>query len=401
MVKQYVWPIEREKLEDYYDMMQFCAKCKFCQHVFPKCLTLDARFASQCPSGEFWRFESYYASGRLELARGIVEGSLQWSDRARHILYTCTMCGACEENCKTTQRLTPLKIIRAMRERFIEDGGELLPPHKKMLEGMLKEHNPYGMPHESRFKWLTPGLLPATKNPEVVYFVGCTMCYKTPELALATSRVLTKLGVNFTVLDGDEWCCGTPLFRLGLVKEGRRSLSHCIEALEKTGASKVIFSDPGCYDTFKNASLYGLRKPTFEMQHITEFLLPIIKKRREDLHQVKGRVTYHDPSFLSRHLRIYEEPREILKMIPGIELVEMFRNRLNTFCSGGEITVKEAFPEFAISVAKTRLDEAKAIGANIIVCADPSDYRNFSDVKSDLGIRDIMQVLLKSLEEGN
>ena len=84
-------------------------------------------------------------------------------------------------------------------------------------------------------------------------------------------------------------------------------------------------------------------------------------------------------------------------MIPGTELLEMFRNRLNTFCSGGEITIKECFPELALSTAKTRLMEAQAVGADTVICADPSDYQNFKDAKSELKVMDIMQVLLESL----
>jgi heterodisulfide reductase subunit D len=308
------------------------------------------------------------------------------------------MCGACEENCRTTQRLTPLKTIRAMRERFIKDGGELLPAHKEMFQRVVEKHNPFGMPHRDRFKWLTPGLTSPINNSEVVYFVGCTMSYKTPELALATSQILAKFAVKFSILDVDEWCCGAPLIRLGLIEQGNKMLNHCITALEKTGISKVIFSDPGCYTTFKNASLFGCRKPSFEMQHITEFLLPIIEKQKKDLHKVEDKITYHDPSFLSRYLRIYEEPRKILRMIPGIELVEMFRNRLNTYCSGGEVTVKEAFPELSVSTAKARLSEAQAVRANTVVCADPNDYRNFRDAETNLNIKDLVQVLLESLE---
>ncbi|HEC93109.1 MAG TPA: (Fe-S)-binding protein [Candidatus Atribacteria bacterium] len=400
MTKEYVWPIERGELEDYYDMMLACAKCKYCQNVFP-CFTQNEQFASQCPSGDYWRFEAYYASGRIEIARGIVEGSLNWSDKLRDILYSCTMCGACEENCRTTQRLTPLKIIRTMRERYIREGGELLSPHKGMVDSLLKEHNPYGKTHKSRFKWLSSDLISSVQDSDVIYFVDCTMCYQVPHLARVTTQVLAKLGVNFTVLGNEEWCCGVPLFRLGLVEEGKKLLDHCIKAIEKTGISKVIFSDPSCYETFKNASLYGFETPSFEMQHITEFLLPILKKNKVDLHEVKGKITYHDSPFLSRHLRIYEEPREILKMIPGVELIEMYRNRLNTFDCAGEITVKEAFPEFAVETAKKRIGEAKAMGANTIVCADPNDYRNFVDAKTDLNVMDIMEILLKSLNRGD
>ena len=88
-------------------------------------------------------------------------------------------------------------------------------------------------------------------------------------------------------------------------------------------------------------------------------------------------------------------------MIPGVELIEMYRNRLNTFDCAGEITVKEAFPEFAVETAKKRISEAKAVGANTIVCADPNDYRNFVDAKTDLNVMDIMEILLKSLNRGD
>jgi hypothetical protein len=88
-------------------------------------------------------------------------------------------------------------------------------------------------------------------------------------------------------------------------------------------------------------------------------------------------------------------------MIFGINLTEMFRTRFNTFCSGGELTVKKAFPEVALSTANTRLQEAVATGADTLVCTDPHDYRNFSDVNSSIRIMDLMEVLLESLGGGN
>ncbi len=117
MPEEYCYPLLRKKLGDYYEMTWRCAKCGYCRNVLPSD-TEHERFGRQCPPGERFRYESYYASGRSEVARRVMEGKQGLTDRLRHILYTCTTCGACEEWCGATQWRQPLKLEMAMRNHF-------------------------------------------------------------------------------------------------------------------------------------------------------------------------------------------------------------------------------------------------------------------------------------------
>ncbi len=397
-MKEYVWPMERLELEDYYDMMQNCAKCKYCQTIFPLSVTKDERFVRQCPSGEHWRFDSYYASGRLELARGILEGSLEWTDTAREILYSCTMCGACEHGCRTTQRLTPYKIIRKTKERYIQDGNPLLPAHQKMVADMKQTGNPFGAKAAIRFNWLSSELQSAG-NPDVLYFAGCSTCYKQPDLGMNVINILKELDVNYTTLAENEGCCGAPYFHLGMMDDGRSMLEKNIKAIEATGVKTVIFSDALCYATFLKWEVFDLAEPEFEMQHISEFLLPLLKENKSKLKPVEATAAYHDSGFLSLHARIHQEPRECLELIPLLELKEFFRNRFNSFSAGGEPVSKAAFPEMSKTAANVRLTEAEAIGVDAVICADPHDFDNLDEhANENLQIRDFAQIILESLK---
>lgn len=396
-MKEYVWPITRDGLEDYYDLMLNCAKCKYCQTVFPLSSTLDERFAGQCPSGEHWRFDTYYASGRLELARGILEGSLKWNEKSREILYSCSMCGACEEGCRTTQRLTPFKIIRKMRERYVQDGQPLLPAHQAVLENMRKHHNPHG-PSPKTPTALAKGK-GATPDAEILIYEGCSQRFHGTEGGRALARILDTLGVKYRILGQAERCCAAALFHLGHLEEGSCQLQQSIQSIEETGVKTVLFVDPLCYATFRKHELFGIPSPSFKMQHVTEYLLPLLEARKAQLKPVNKKVAYQDSAFLARHLRIYEEPRAILRLIPGIELKEFFRNRLNTYTPGGEPLARLAYPEMAAQAAQARLGEAQAVGATCVICNDPHEYASLAECKiPGMEVEDLWELVAESLE---
>ncbi|MDI9619214.1 MAG: (Fe-S)-binding protein [Candidatus Nezhaarchaeota archaeon] len=405
MSQDYIWPVTRYSLEDYYEeVWTHCVKCKYCQHVYlPD--TVDHRFHYQCPSGEVFKFEAYYASGRNELIRALLEGEVKWSDRVRHIIYTCTICGACEAWCMFSGRGYPLKAIEKLREYAVEVGQGPLPAHKKFAESVQVNHNPYGEPHQNRFAWLPSGFAPRDVSlieSGVVYFVGCTTSYRRMEIAQATVKVLEHLEIPFTVMDGEEWCCGSPLFRTGQVKGGVETLAHNIEVLRKMKAKKLIVSCAGCYKTFREAPRYGLKLP-LEVIHVTQLLAPLIKelagKGKIKLKRPIEKSTYHDPCHL-RLFRMFEPPREILRAI-GIDLAEMPRNRLNSFCCGYGGGVRAEFKDYALQVASMRLEEAKSTGANVIASICPFCKHNFLETAGVLGLNmktyDVMELLAKAL----
>jgi len=396
----YIFPMVRRTLEDYYEDMLRCYKCSYCRWVFfPD--ARDERFVYQCPSGDAFRFLAYYASGRMEIARGIVEGRLPWSKTVEHILYTCTTCGACEALCENINRCHPLQIIEKLREKYVTEIGPT-PAYKRMMENVKKHHNLYGELDRKRFDWLPDGINPP-KNAKIMYFVGCTSSYRQKEIAKATLSVLNKLGVKVGLLYNNEWCCGGPLFRGGVTAVAKESLKHNIQALERSGAEKVIFTCAGCLRAFKEGEEYGLAPPRFEVLHALQVVSPLLKDLKNQLKPIEGNVTYHDPCYLGRHLApfpIYEEPREVLRLISS-KLVEMPRNRINAFCCGGEEGVREEFAELAVETARKRLAEAKTTGAQTLATACPFCVQNLSGGSKEfegVKVEDVMMLLDRALQ---
>jgi heterodisulfide reductase subunit D len=402
MSQRYVFPVVRRTLEDYYqEVLTYCVKCGFCRNVFPPD-TRDARFAYQCPSGEVFKFEAYYASGRNEVIRALLEGEIEWSDRVRHIIYTCTTCGACDVWCQFSGRGHPLWAIEKLREYAVEIGQGPMPAHKRFAESIKMYHNPYNEPHEKRFAWMPADVALPTAPPvraETVYFVGCTSSYRRMEIAQATVRVLSSLKVPFALMGGEEWCCGSPLFRTGQVRAGIETLMHNLEVFRKIGAKRVLVSCAGCYRTLKEAPVYGLDLPV-EVMHVTELVAQMIGEGKVALKEKLGeKLTYHDPCHL-RHFRVFEPPREVLTYI-GVELVEMPRNRLNSFCCGYGGGVASAFPDLAREVATLRLTEAEASGVKTITSICPFCKLNFSRTIEDRGldmkVYDVMELLARAM----
>ena len=232
MTEEYCYPFTRKKLSDYYEMLWRCAKCGYCRNVFPSD-TEDERFARQCPPGERFRFEAYYASGRNEITRKMIEGKQSLTPRLRHILYTCTTCNACEEWCEVTQGLNTLKIINAVRKYFVEHGGELLPGHEKIIKGIRRNHNRLNRNNRDRRGWLEDAASEKTEQADVAYFVGCRSSFRRTEITNNAYELLTKkLGICITFLE-DERCCGRPLLEIGAEKDAFKLMSHNLEEIKK------------------------------------------------------------------------------------------------------------------------------------------------------------------------
>lgn len=374
MVEEYCYPMNRKSLGDYYEMVWRCAKCAFCRNVFPSD-TEDERFGRQCPPGERFRYESYYASGRNELTRRVIEGKQALTERLRHILYTCTTCGACEEWCSATQGLYPLKIIMALREHFTAQGGELLPEHHALIDNLQRSQNRLGRNNRDRTGWLDLEEAPAPGEADLVYFVGCRSSFKRTEIAKSTYQLLTKsLGLKVAFLQ-DERCCGRPLVDIGKEEMAARLMSHNIDQIQQSGAKEVVFSCAECFHTFSSVEKYGMGGD-FKVTHLSELLSKAISDNRLRLNGAKRKITFHDPCYLGRHGGVYEAPRKVLEAINGSELVEMPRNRKNAWCCGSGGGVQEAFNDYSQWIAKERLEEVKAVGADLLVTACPGCKNN-------------------------
>ena len=189
------------------------------------------------------------------------------------------------------------------------------------------------------------------------------------------------------------------LFWTGQIEIAKECANHNIEEIEKSGATILVTSCAGCYRMIKEIyrSKFGLEY-NFEVLHAPEFLLSLVKDGTLPLeNEISEKVTYHDPCHIGRHMGLYEPPRELLKNIPGIELIEMTRNRRNAWCCGAGAGVKSAFKDLALFAAHERLKEAQSTEAGILATSCPFCERNLRDAakayNADIKVADIIELI--------
>lgn len=391
-----------------------CRACRFCYSGEPDRTGYGnyTGILMNCTAGKKYGWESHFGSGKIWMARALIEGTIQPSEEMADILLRCPTCGNCQVQCDNNIPTT--EIIEALRATCVDAG---IPPHQKhlaFLESIEANNNPYHEKHEMRTSWIRG---PKAEKADLVYFVGCTAAYRQSDVARSTVRLLEKLGLDFSVLR-DEVCCGSPALRIGQISAVKQLIEKNLEVLRSAGAQKVLFSCAGCYRTFKVDYPKYAGKLPFEVVHAVEFFADLLdKKVLTPSKPFSQKVTWHDPCHLGRHITAhvkgrasietsevkkfrqewFEKPRRILKSIPGTELVEMYRNREDAWCCGAGGGVKSAYPDLASETAQERIREAEATGANSLITACPFCLTNLSEaakaMSSDITVLDLSQLL--------
>jgi len=414
-----------------YDMSR-CIKCKGCSWVDHTYMP-GAKFMTRCPSAARYEFDAYGAYGKVRIGHAMAEGLLDWNDKALEIIYACTLCGACDVGCKRNLDLEIELSLESLRVKAVQDGVGPMPAHKKVAQNIAQHHNMYGAPHEKRTAWISSAITPA-KKADVLYFVGCTASYVNKEIAQSTAKILKAAGTDFMLMP-DEWCCGNTLFSVGLLDDARALAQRNIDEVRKTGAKTLLISCAEGYRMWKvdYPKLLGISTADlgFQVLHLVEYVDEKVKSGTLKMTRpFETRLTYHDSCSLSRlsepwtpyegkrgwmgcvepRLKrrrgaqgIYAQPRDILRAIPGVNLVEMPRTRENTFCCGAGRGTQAAFPDFAQWAAAQRLEEVGEIGAETLVSSCPWCKNNFAQaVKaggSNVQVLDISEVICASIEE--
>lgn len=305
--------------------------------------------------------------------------------------WICATCGACEERCPRGVKI--IDIWRAIRRVGIQ--FDIMPKAlKPIMSGLESQGNPWGDTRENRPVWAKGlDLQPFEKDMEVLYFPCCTPIYdqKARRIAVATVSLLKKAGVNFGILGTEESCCGESVRKLGNEDLFQKLAKSNIETFKQKGVQKIIVSSPHCFHTFKNE--YPELGADFEVLHMTQFILQLIEQ--EKLRPEKSypkKVVYHDPCYLGRHNKIYEEPRKILSTIPDLQLFEFEDNREAAICCGGGggriwmETVKEE------RLSNIRLDQAVEAGAEVLALSCPYCMLNFDDSVLNMGKTELLEV---------
>jgi Fe-S oxidoreductase len=213
---------------------------------------------------------------------------------------------------------------------------------------------------------------------------------------------MKKAGVKFAVLGDEECCCGDPARRLGNEYLYQTLAQRNIETLKRYNVKKIVTGCPHCFNTLKHE--YPHFGGSFEVVHHTEFLLQLLKEDKLRVSKSPNlTVTYHDACYLGRYNNLYEAPRQLLKYLPDINLVEMERNQERSFCcggGGGHLWLEEQKVGERINVMRT--EQAMASGAQIIATACPYCLQMFQDgiktktAEERVQVKDISEILLES-----
>ncbi len=319
-----------------------CVNCGRCHEVCP------ARTAGRALSPR-----DLIKELQLMFIRG-EEGQLM--DRINdEVVWSCTTCAACAYVCPAMVN-TP-DILADLRRALVAE-NRIDSKKKDLLYNVSTKGNTMGLPQMERQKWLSDVPTPAEESDfEYLYWIGCQASYdpRTKKIVDAMIKIMRTAGIKFVVLKGEERCCGEPVRKLG--EEGRfqEIALENIELFKAYGVRKIVVHCPHGYNTFKNE--YKEFGAEFEVISHVELILKLLKEGRIKVRKAGGRkIVYHDPCNLARYNRIYEAPREVLRIL-GVEVVEPERNRMDTFCcgAGGANYWYEVKEEKAIS--KIRLEQ--------------------------------------------
>ncbi len=378
-----------------------CTRCGTCKSV-------QGLFLPSCPAGEKFKLESYFASGKQFIARAVSQGVLSLEDDdTRERIYACTGCLSCQQQCGVYHHEHLFDIVQSVRTKAI-DQGYFNPAYMLMYYGLRGEDNIFGKPRTERGDWAKNLQVKyaAREKVDVLYHAGCLLSYDAElwNVPRDVIKILQTAGIDVGIMGSEESCCGGRSYEMGYLNEFTKYAQHNIENANSLGVKTVLMSCADGYSTFKK--LYpkiglGMR---FEAMHIIEYLDRLIKSKKLKFSKtIPLKVTYHDPCHTGRHLTagLYESPREILKSIPGIELVEMERIRENAWCCGAGGGVKQSNPDLAVWSAYERIKEAKSTGAAALITSCAWCERNFKDaVKefgADLQIYDVSEIVSQSV----
>ncbi len=321
-------------------------------------------------------------------------------------IWDCTTCSTCTLRCP--KGLDPAMILVGMR-RVLTEGGRVKPTVRDALESTFKFGNPWGRGKNKRSDWAQglnvknlseAGLPPKVggdrggAQAEILYFVGCTPSYddRVQAVARAMVKAFQEAGVDFGILGNEEICCGSEMRRLGEEGLFEFLVEDSLEIFKRHGVKRMVTTSPHCYNTFKN-EYEGL---DFEVQHYTQFVAGLIEQGKLTFSKEVNRVvTYQDPCFLGKQNQIYDEPRAILRSIPGLKFVEFDRSRERSLCcegGGGRMWV-EASSSSGERLAETRVKDALALGAEVIATACPFCMLTLEDAVKTTGAEDSIQIL--------
>jgi Fe-S oxidoreductase len=360
------------------ETFKFCYQCGLCDVV--------------CP----WNRVRTFSMRKL-----VREATFGLTEIESEDIWRCTTCGRCPQRCP--RGVNQIEAGVSLRRIATEYG--VFPASARPVRGisasLVAEGNPLNEERSQRANWAEGlSVKTFTEGMELLYFPGCYLSYdpRLKKVARATANILNRAGIDFGILGSKENCCGESIRKTGDEELFKRLARENIKTFIDNGVRKILVSSPHCYHTFK--SEYPEFMVNFEVIHISQYLLELINAGKLEFNkEYAKKVTYHDPCYLGRHHGIYDEPREVLKKIPGLDLHEMADSRRDSLCCGGgggriwmETPKDERFSDL-------RLEQAIGVGAEVLVTSCPYCITNFEDSRLNredsevIEIKDITEII--------
>lgn len=335
------------------------------------------------------------------MAKAILGGQLKHSFTLANRIYSCTLCSLCKTICPP--KVDMPAIVQSLRSDLVEQG--FVPKRlQDVLVSIHRNGNPWGEPVERRSKWrenLDVKNIAEGDKAGILLFLGCTSSYDSRNQLVSKSivEILNESEVDFGTLGNEEKCCGDPALRIGERGLFEELAKENLESFGRYHVNKIVTICPHCYHTFKNDYPQKI-----QVQHYAQFLAELIDQGKLTFSKnLNEKVIYHDSCFLGRHNSVYEEPRKVLEAIPGLSLLEMPRNRENSFCcggGGGRTWIEEAGPNRPSS---KRIEEAIGLRFDIIATSCPycllslEDAIKVIDMEDKIKVKDISEIVKEAL----
>ncbi len=364
------------------EQFKFCYQCGLCDTV--------------CPWNKVTNFSMRKLVREATFGLTEIEGEEIWR---------CTTCGKCPQRCpRDVKQIESGVALRRLATQY----GVFHPvarPLRSVSGSLAGAGNPLGEERGKRANWAKDlSVKTFDEETEFLYFPGCYLSYdaRMKKVAAATVNILNAAEVDFGILGTEENCCGESIRKTGDEDVFKRLAKENIKNFVEHGVHKILVSSPHCYHTFKNE--YPEFNVNFEIIHMSQFLLQLIKEGRiTPKNEYLKKVTYHDPCYLGRHNNIFDEPREVLGSVPGLELVEMADFRKDSLCCGGgggriwmDTPKEERF-------SNLRLQQVNDAGAEILATCCPYCIINFEDSRlimegcEEIQIKDITEIIQEAI----
>jgi Fe-S oxidoreductase len=362
--------------------------------------------AGTCPYGEYMDYPPRRIIGMLR--RGMIDEVFKSDSMLR-----CVACYACMAKCPRGIRLSDV-LLPLVKEQTLINLPEMPAELQKSLQNTLRYGNPMGESSRKRVNWAATAGTPVSimaersKPVDVLWFVECYTSYypRGIDNSRATARLFNTLGIDFAILGNEEKCagdCGQLGWESGLFET---LTDYNMEIFKKYRFNRIVTGDPHAFNAFRiRYPAYGFG---YDVEHTAPFLERHLSRLKPKLtKKLNYAVTYHDSCCVGRRAGHYEEPRRLLQAIPGVKLVEMVHNRVNSLCcggGGGGMWLDTFFKSKGMErLSERRVREAVATGADVLAVSCPYEIFRFEDALKNLGhdkkmvVRDVVELLAESL----